>query len=223
MDFQVRYTEAQQSFRKEVSAWLEKNCSAQVMHSESIHTPPDIYKLQRELGRKLGEMGWLYPTAPAEYGGGGFDSDSAMVIMEELGKRGLNLPPYYDSGGVLGGMAILVWGTEEQKRKYLPPICKGEVRTWQLLTEPSAGSDLAGVSTTAVRDGDEWVINGQKIYIGSDNGAGKASGRLPVRVIRRTDTRTSAGSGSEWTRRACRGSRCGWSVTRTRTLFFSMM
>ncbi len=171
MDFEIRYTADQANFRKEVAAWLGDNCPPEVINSEWIHTPPAIYERQRELGRKLGAKGWLYPVAPTEYGGGGLDTDSARVIIEELGKLGLNLPPYYDSGGVLGSMAILVWGTEEQKQKFLPPIYKGEVRTWQLLTEPSAGSDLAGVSTSAVRDGDEYVITGQKIYIGSDNGA----------------------------------------------------
>jgi alkylation response protein AidB-like acyl-CoA dehydrogenase len=64
-----------------------------------------------------------------------------------------------------------VWGTEEQKQRFLPPIYRGEVRSWQLLTEPSAGSDLAGVKTTAIRDGDVYVVNGQKIYIGSHHGA----------------------------------------------------
>jgi alkylation response protein AidB-like acyl-CoA dehydrogenase len=171
VDFEVRYTQEQESFRKEVSGWLDENCPAEVIGSEWIHTPPDVYAKQRELGRKLGAKGWLYPTAPTEYGGGGLGTDAARVIMEEMNARGLNLPPYYDSGGVLGSMAILVWGTEEQKRKLLPPIYKGEVRTWQLLTEPSAGSDLAGVSTSAMRDGDHYVITGQKLYIGSDNGA----------------------------------------------------
>ena len=67
-----------------------------------------------------------------------------------------------------------MWGSEEQKAHFLPPIFKGEVRTWQLLTEPEAGSDLAGVKTNASRDGDEYVINGGKIFVGSDHGAEQA-------------------------------------------------
>jgi alkylation response protein AidB-like acyl-CoA dehydrogenase len=82
----------------------------------------------------------------------------------------LHLPPYYDSGGRLGGASIFVWGTEEQKQYFLPPIFRGEWRTWQLLSEPNAGSDLAAVQTRAVRDGDDYVVNGQKIYIGSLHG-----------------------------------------------------
>ncbi len=97
--------------------------------------------------------------------------DSTIILEEEADRIGLSLPPYYDSGGRLGGATILVWGTEEQKQAMLPPIYTGEVRTWQLLTEPGAGSDLAGVQTTAIRDGDEYVINGQKIFVGSDHGA----------------------------------------------------
>jgi alkylation response protein AidB-like acyl-CoA dehydrogenase len=84
---------------------------------------------------------------------------------------GMNIPPYYDSGGRLGGASILVWGTEEQKQRFLPPIMKGEVRTWQLLTEPEAGSDLASVKMSAERDGDDYIINGQKIFVGSSLGA----------------------------------------------------
>ena len=67
------------------------------------------------------------------------------MIEEELDEYELSLPPYYDSGGRLGGASVLVWGSDDQKDRFLPPIFRGEVRTWQLLTEPGAGSDLAGV------------------------------------------------------------------------------
>lgn len=172
MDFEVRYTEAQQQFRTLVSKWLDDNVPETLRHREdSHHEPYEVYLEQRALGRALGRQGWLFPTSPPEYGGGGLDLDSALVIMEELNKLALSLPPYYDSGGVLGSVAILVWGSDEQKSRYLPPIYHGEVRTWQLLTEPEAGSDLAGVQTMAVRDGDDYVITGQKIFVGSDHGA----------------------------------------------------
>ena len=93
-----------------------------------------------------------------------------MVIEEEIDAYGLTNPPYYDSGGRLGGASILVWGSQEQKESFLPPIFTGAVRTWQLLSEPEAGSDLANVKATAIRDGDEYVINGQKIFVGSSLG-----------------------------------------------------
>lgn len=171
MDFEVTYTEEQQRFRKEVREWMAAN-----VPSDIARTPVDAddswrrYQQQRELGRKLGEKGWLYPTAPTQYGGGGLDVDHTIILGEVADEFDISLPPYYDSGGRLGGASILVWGSDEQKEAFLPQIYKGEVRTWQLLTEPGAGSDLAGVRTQAIRDGDEYVINGQKIYVGSDNG-----------------------------------------------------
>ena len=171
MDFEPRYTPEQEDFRREVSAWLKQNVADGVEHpADPADLTWDQYQLRRDLGRKLGDKGWLWPTAPREYGGGGLDVDSAVVIEEEIDSFGLTLPPYYDSGGRLGGNSILVWGTEEQKQSFLPPIFTGRVRTWQLLSEPEAGSDLANVKTQAIRDGDEYVLNGQKIFVGSDHG-----------------------------------------------------
>ena len=171
MDFEVTYTEEQQRFRREVRTWLEANVAPSVQRTPT--SPEDNYQRYlelRALGRKLGAKGWLYPTAPAKYGGGGLDVDHAIILEEEVDRLDLSLPPYYDSGGRLGSATIQVWGTEAQKQAFLPPIYRGEVRTWQLLTEPGAGSDLAGVTTAAIRDGDEYVINGQKIFVGSDHG-----------------------------------------------------
>ena len=171
MDFEPTYTPEQEEFRGEVSAWLKEHVPGGMEHpADPADLTWDQYQLRRELGRKLGDKGWLWPTAPAEYGGGGLDVDSAVVIEEEIDSFGLTLPPYYDSGGRLGGNSILVWGTEEQKQSFLPPIFTGRVRTWQLLSEPEAGSDLANVKTQAIRDGDEYVLNGQKIFVGSDHG-----------------------------------------------------
>ena len=172
MDFEPEYTPEQEEFRREVREWLRENLPGDLVYpADSVDLSYEQYGKRRELGRKLGGKGWLWPTAPVEYGGGGGTMDHAIVIEEELDKHGLTLPPYYDSGGRLGGATILVWGTEEQKRHFLPPIFQGLVRTWQLLSEPEAGSDLAGVRTTAIRDGDEYVINGQKIFVGSAYGA----------------------------------------------------
>ena len=171
MDFEPRYTPEQEEFRREVNAWLKDNVPDGVGNpADPADLTWDQYQIRRDLGRKLGAKGWLWPTAPVEYGGGGLDVDSAVVIEEEIDSFGLTLPPYYDSGGRLGGNSILVWGSEEQKMAFLPPIFTGQVRTWQLLSEPEAGSDLANVKTTAIRDGNEYVLNGQKIFVGSDHG-----------------------------------------------------
>ena len=172
MDFAPSYTQEQEDFRELVRQWLKENVPPGIVHpADSADLTYEQYQLRRELGRRLGKQGWLWPTAPTEYGGGGLSLDHAVVLEEEIDTYGLTLPPYYDSGGRLGGATILVWGTAEQKRYFLPPIFRGEVRTWQLLSEPEAGSDLANVKTTALSDGDDYIINGQKVFVGSSFGA----------------------------------------------------
>jgi alkylation response protein AidB-like acyl-CoA dehydrogenase len=172
MEFEMTYTSEQESFRSEVRAWLEEHLPPGL---DADPDDPDeahqLYLRRREFGRILGEKGWLYPGAPVEYGGAGLDFASVIVLTEEARRLHLSLPPYYDSGGMLGSATILVWGTEEQKERFLRPIFRGEVRTWQLLTEPEAGSDLASVKLAARRDGDSYVLNGQKIFVGSAHGA----------------------------------------------------
>ena len=171
MDFDLEWTPEQKAFQSQVREWLEQNVPSLPDHADPADLTAEEYALQRELGRKLGEKGWLYPAMPAEYGGGGMALGMAMIIEEELDRYHLATPPYYDTGGRLGSASILVWGTDEQKSHFLPRILRGEIRTWQLLSEPESGSDLASVSTTAVRDGDEYVINGSKIFVGSNHGA----------------------------------------------------
>ena len=172
MDFEPRYTSQQQEFRSDVRNWLSDNLPDGLEYpADSDDLTRDGYLRLRQLGRSLGSKGWLWPTAPVEYGGGGLSIDHAIVIEEELDEYELSLPPYYDSGGRLGGASVLVWGSDYQKERFLPPILRGEVRTWQLLTEPGAGSDLAGVEMSAVRDGDDYVLNGQKVFVGSSHGA----------------------------------------------------
>ncbi|MFQ6029707.1 MAG: acyl-CoA dehydrogenase family protein [Dehalococcoidia bacterium] len=171
MDFEPTYTTEQEDFRQEVRGWLRDNVPTGIEHpADSADLTFEQYQLRRDLGRKLGSKGWLWPTAPKEYGGGGLSVDHAVVLEEEIDAYGLPLPPYYDSGGRLGGNSILVWGTEEQKLSFLPQIFRGKVRTWQLLSEPEAGSDLANVKSLARREGDEYVINGQKVFVGSGHG-----------------------------------------------------
>ena len=103
MDFEPRYTEEQERFRQEVRAWLKDNVPDGIVHpADPIDLTSEQYQLRRGLGRKLGAKGWLWPTAPAEFGGGGLDVDHAVVIEEEIDAYGLTNPPYYDSGGRLG-------------------------------------------------------------------------------------------------------------------------
>ncbi len=100
MDFEPRYTEEQQTFRTEVRDWLKDNVPDDLANpADSADTTYDDYLQYRALGRDLGEKGWLWPTAPTEYGGGGLTIDHAIVLDEELDEYSLSLPPYYDSGG----------------------------------------------------------------------------------------------------------------------------
>jgi len=172
MDFAIEDSAEQGAFRKEVRNWLSRNVPEGMEHSvDPCDMSYEQYQVRRELGRRLGAQGWLYPSMPTEYGGGDLAAEKIVILYDELSRIGLALPPYYDAGGRMAAPTIMVWGTEEHKKRFLPPICRGEVRTWQLLTEPGAGSDLAGVTTAAIRDGDHYVITGQKIFVGSDHGA----------------------------------------------------
>jgi len=173
LEFQLSYTPEQEEFRTVVRSWIRDNVppptsgSADDEDDDDDDGPsPEEYARRREIARRLGAKGWLWPTMSTEYGGGGLSMDQTIIIDEELSELGLSRPPYYDSGGRLGAQSILVWGNEEQKKAYLPPIFKSDVVTWQLLTEPEAGSDLASVRTQALRDGDDYVINGHKTFVG---------------------------------------------------------
>ena len=160
MDFVYHYTEEQERFRQEVRAWLDENVPDNM--TEPVD-PNDLtaeqYAFARELAKKLGAKGWLSPTMPTEYGGGGMTSEYAGIIAEEIERK--------DAVVVGGGAppALIVWGTEEQKEKFLKPLVSGEKTSVLLLTEPKGGADLAGLETRAVRDGDDWLITGTKCFI----------------------------------------------------------
>jgi alkylation response protein AidB-like acyl-CoA dehydrogenase len=170
VDFSLEYSKEQEEFAKEVREWLDKNIP------KELENPRDVLNMsyaqwqkRRELGRKLGEKGWLYPGYPKQYGGGGLDGEHCFVLNQEFAERYLSLPPFYDSAR-LAAPAILACGTDEQKKRFLPPMLKGEVVTWQLFTEPEAGTDEANQQTNALRstpEKDYFIINGQKIFVGA--------------------------------------------------------
>jgi alkylation response protein AidB-like acyl-CoA dehydrogenase len=169
MDFSTDYNQRQEEFAKEVRAWLDENVPADLINPRNaLKMTREQYEKRRELSLKLGEKGWLYPGFPPEYGGGGLDGDRRSVLYRELAERGLGLPPHYDSGK-LAAPTIMACGTEEQKKRLLPPILKGEKITWQLFTEPEAGTDEANQMTNALRasrEDDHFVVNGNKIFVG---------------------------------------------------------
>ena len=159
------------SFREETRAWLEENCP------ESMRTPmpadetPDYGRRARYknpdtklwLDRMAGR-GWTMPMWPAEYGGGGLSKEQTGVLDEEL--RRINARPAL--GGGMGtsmiGPALLEFGSPEQCGEHIPKIVRGEIWWCQGYSEPGSGSDLAGLQTRAVEDGDDYVINGSKIW-----------------------------------------------------------
>ena len=157
-------------FRKEVSAWLaEQMRGAEHLRwsaSWSTRENDEEYKFRRGLGEKLGAKGWLFPIYPKEYGGAGLTVDHQMVLETELVKYGLNLSHVFYTLARIVAPVLIRWGTEEQKREFLPAITRAEISVWQVLTEPHGGSDVANCQTKAIRDGDDYIVNGQKVMVG---------------------------------------------------------
>ena len=120
-----------------------------------------------EIRRKMGEAGFYGIKIPEKFGGQGLDTLSYVAIMEEIARASAVATLYVSSPNALGGGPLLLAGTDEQKRKYLTPIATGEQKACFALTEPGAGSDAGGITTSAVRDGEYYVLNGRKCFITS--------------------------------------------------------
>ena len=113
---------------------------------------------------KAGELGLLGPHFPVECGGAGADVTSTCIVAEELGRAGSGIITTFLGSSVIATGPIFHFGTEQQKQEYLHPVLRGEKIAAIAMTEPDAGSDLAGITTTAVRDGDHYRINGEKLF-----------------------------------------------------------
>ncbi len=159
-----------ESFRSDVRTWLVENFptslagrGAALMSAETIDsTEGDAFVW----GQRLGAQGWATPTWPAEYGGGGLTQHQARALNQELDRAGAFNPLVRTTGmGItMVGPTILEYGSEDQKQRHIPRICRGEV-FWALgYSEPNAGSDLASLSTKAEDKGDHWIVNGQKTW-----------------------------------------------------------
>jgi acyl-CoA dehydrogenase len=159
------------AFRAETRAWLEANCPA-VMR-QPIRSEADMCwggrnwifqsDAQKQWLEVMAERGWTVPDWPKAYGGGGLTPEQAIVLKDEMARIGAR-QPLYSFGISMLGPALLKFGTEEQKRHYLPQIARGEIRWCQGYSEPGAGSDLAGLQTKAEDKGDHWLVNGQKVW-----------------------------------------------------------
>ena len=152
-------TQAHEELRAKVRAFAEEEIKPIAFMQDQQNEFPD------EAIRKLGEMGLMGIPFPAEYGGAGLDALSYAIAVEELARVDGGAGVILSAHVSLGSWPIFAYGTEEQKRKYLVPLAKGEKIGAFGLTEPNAGSDAGGTETTAVLKGDHYVLNGGKIFI----------------------------------------------------------
>ena len=157
------------TFREEVREWLSENFPPS-LEGQGMGDEEDKQSF-KEWRVKLANKGWGAPTWPTEYGGGGLTQTEARIIDDEMISAGAFNPISGLSGmGItMVGPTILEYGTEDQKHRHLPGIASGEIRWCLGLSEPNAGSDLASLSTKAEDDGDNYLINGQKIWTSGAN------------------------------------------------------
>jgi acyl-CoA dehydrogenase len=159
------------AFRAETRAWLEANCPeemrAPVASDSDICWGGRKWRFKSEAQKlwldRMAARGWTVPEWPKAYGGGGLGKDEAKILAQEM-RRIKARPPLSSFGIWMLGPALLKYGSEEQKLEHLPPIARGEIRWCQGYSEPGAGSDLAALRTSAILDGDEYVVNGQKVW-----------------------------------------------------------
>jgi alkylation response protein AidB-like acyl-CoA dehydrogenase len=156
----LTFNERETAFREELRAWLAENRppTEPTEGGEDAH-----YAWRRDWQRRLYDAGWAAPAWPVEYGGRGASLTESAIYFEEVGLARVPLPANV-LGLLLGGPTLMVWGTPEQKERYLAPILSAEEIWCQGFSEPDAGSDLASLKTRAIKDGDEWVVTGQKVW-----------------------------------------------------------
>ena len=166
MDFDESPEEA--AFRAEAHAWLATNAVPKG-HPDDFSVgfrdgdEAEYVKRCKEWQGRLAEGGWACITWPKEYGGRGGTGTQAAIFAEEQAKFGVS-NGIFAVGIGMAGPTIIAHGTPEQKQRFLPPLLHGDEVWCQLFSEPGAGSDLANLGCRAVRDGDEWVVNGQKVW-----------------------------------------------------------
>jgi len=157
------YTLQQEALRREVRQFIKENVTPEVAEEMDMHAGAERPRGQgpkaAALYKKIHERGWLGITYPKAYGGQGGDRITQYIVEEEFTRVGVNI-----SLGGSGAPAIMAAGTEEQKQYYIPRLIKREISFCLGFTEPHAGADLANLRCSAVRDGDHYVINGQKMY-----------------------------------------------------------
>ncbi len=158
-------------FRREAREWLEANCPPEMRRP--IESDDEMFwggripsyasEPQRLWFERMRDKGWTVPHWPRQYGGGGLDAERTKILRQEMAAISAR-QPLMSFGVSMLGPALLKYGTEAQKLEHLPKIARGEIRWCQGYSEPNAGSDLASLQTRAESDGDDFIINGQKIW-----------------------------------------------------------
>ena len=160
----VRYPPEAEAYREKVQAFLAEHLPPEWQGIGALEDD-ERHRFTEEWRLTLAEHGYLAVSWPKEYGGGGLTPLETVVLAEEFTKAGVPMGIVNDVFSIaMVGNTLLEWGTEEQKKHFLPRILSGEDRWCQGYSEPNAGSDLGNLGCRAVLDGDEWVINGQKIW-----------------------------------------------------------
>jgi acyl-CoA dehydrogenase len=160
-----------ETFRAETRAWLVANCPAEMrepMRDESDacwggRNPTFKSEAQKLWMERMAARGWTVPDWPTPYGGGGLSPAETKILRQEMARIGAR-NPLMSFGISMLGPALLKYGTEAQKQRFLPEIARGEIRWCQGYSEPGAGSDLAGLQTSAEDRGDHFLVNGQKVW-----------------------------------------------------------
>jgi alkylation response protein AidB-like acyl-CoA dehydrogenase len=160
-----------ETFRAETRAWLEANCPPEMR--EPVRDESDAcwggrnatFKndAQKRWMNVMAERGWTVPDWPKAYGGGGLSPAETKILRQEMARINAR-NPLYSFGISMLGPALLKYGTEEQKKRFLTEIARGEIRWCQGYSEPNAGSDLASLQTRCEDKGDHWLVNGQKVW-----------------------------------------------------------
>jgi alkylation response protein AidB-like acyl-CoA dehydrogenase len=155
----LTFSESETAFRDELRAWLQANHPGPAPD----HDEDKYFQFTRAWQAKLASGGWAGVNWPREYGGRGATTTESAIFFEELGRARAPLPANV-IGIVMGGPTLMVWGTDEQKERFLPSILDASEHWCQGFSEPEAGSDLAALKTRAVKDGDGWRVTGQKVW-----------------------------------------------------------
>ncbi len=175
---EYRFTQQEEAFRDELRGFLKRELPEDWSGLSEADSDED-WKFTLQMRRKLAEKGWLTMAWPSEYGGMGASHMMQVIFAEEMS---YHRAPGRDAFGTrMLAPTLMIHGTEEQKREHLPPIARGETQWCQGYSEPESGSDLASLQTRAVEDGDDFVINGTKIWTSSAHRADH------IMVLTRTD------------------------------------